>query len=95
MPPPVTMAPNGYKILVRSRIAVQSLHDRSLEVRPDLLEAGSPAQQEAATRYAPAEALGNRRVGPRPQPVEDMVAEGPGTIAAAGRIREPVSYPMT
>ena len=44
------------------------------------LEPGSPAQQEVATRYAPAEALGNRRVGPRAQPVEDMVAEGPGTI---------------
>jgi len=44
------------------------------------LEPGSPEQQEAALRYAPAEALGNRRVGPRAQPVEDMVAEGPGTI---------------
>ncbi|MBI4886624.1 MAG: hypothetical protein HY824_05995 [Acidobacteria bacterium] len=51
------------------------------EARP--LEPGSAAQREAATRYAPAQALGNRRVGPRPQPVEDMVAEGPGTIAAA------------
>ena len=50
------------------------------------LERGSPAQQEAATRYAPAAALGNRRVGPRPQPVEDMVAEGPGTIAAGGGV---------
>jgi DMSO reductase family type II enzyme heme b subunit len=47
------------------------------------LEPGSPAQREAATRYAPAEALGNRRVGPREQPVEDMVAEGPGTIEPA------------
>ena len=44
------------------------------------LEPGSPEQREAALRYAPAEALGNRRVGPRTQPVEDMVAEGPGTI---------------
>ena len=51
------------------------------EAKP--LEAGSPAQREAATRYAPAQALGNRRVGPRAQPVEDMVAEGPGTIAPA------------
>lgn len=47
------------------------------------LERGSAAQREAATRYAPAQALGNRRVGPRAQPVEDMVAEGPGTIASA------------
>ena len=51
------------------------------------LERGSPGQQEAATRYAPAQALGNRRVGPRPQPVEDMVAEGPGTIAPADGAR--------
>ena len=51
------------------------------EAKP--LAPGSAAQQEAATRYAPAQALGNRRVGPRAQPVEDMVAEGPGTIAAA------------
>jgi hypothetical protein len=52
------------------------------EAKP--LEPGSPAQQEAATRYAPAQALGNRRVGPRAQPVEDMMAEGPGTITAGG-----------
>ena len=52
------------------------------EAKP--LEPGSPAQQEAATRYAPAQAVGNRRVGPRAQPVEDIVAEGPGTITAAG-----------
>lgn len=49
------------------------------EAKP--LAPGSPEQKEAATRYAPAQALGNRRVGPRAQPVEDMVAEGPGTIA--------------
>jgi DMSO reductase family type II enzyme heme b subunit len=48
------------------------------------LEPGSPEQREAALRYAPAEALGNRRVGPRAQPVEDMVAEGPGTITTLG-----------
>jgi hypothetical protein len=47
------------------------------------LEPGSAAQERAATRYAPAQALGNRRVGPRTQPVEDIVAEGPGTIAPA------------
>ena len=52
------------------------------EAKP--LEPGSPAQQEAATRYAPAQALGNRRVGPRAQPVEDLVAEGPGTLASGG-----------
>lgn len=39
------------------------------------------AQQEAALRYAPARALGNNRQGPREQPVEDLIAEGPGTLS--------------
>ena len=47
------------------------------------LEAGSVDQQEMAKRYAPARALGNRMAGPRLRPVEDLVAEGPGTIHAA------------
>ena len=34
-------------------------------------------------RRAPAEAVGNRRAGPRATPVEDLIAEGPGTIAPA------------
>lgn len=46
---------------------------KSLENNPQL-------QQEAARRYAPARALGNQRQGPREQPVEDMIAEGPGTL---------------
>ncbi|MDX1982260.1 MAG: ethylbenzene dehydrogenase-related protein [Bryobacteraceae bacterium] len=45
------------------------------------LEPGSAAQKEMATRFAPAAAVGNRRVGPREFPVEDMVAEGPGTLS--------------
>jgi DMSO reductase family type II enzyme heme b subunit len=47
------------------------------------LEAGSDAQAQAARRYAPAEAVGNRRAGPRTVAVEDLVAEGPGTITKA------------
>ena len=47
------------------------------------LEKGSDAQAQMARRYAPAEAVGNRRAGPRATPVEDLVAEGPGTIAPA------------
>jgi len=46
-------------------------------------EAGSAAQREMAKRYAPAEATGNRRAGPRKTPVEDLVAEGPGTLSPA------------
>lgn len=44
------------------------------------LEKGSAAQNEMATWYAPARALGNRRVGPREPTVEYMIAEGPGTL---------------
>lgn len=44
------------------------------------LEKGSAAQQEMARRYAPARALGNLRAGPRERPVEDLIANGPGTL---------------
>jgi DMSO reductase family type II enzyme heme b subunit len=44
------------------------------------LSAGSSEQREMTSRYAPAQALGNRRGGPRESPVEDMVASGPGTL---------------
>ncbi len=47
------------------------------------LEGNPQALAEAASRYAPAKALGNRRAGPREQPVEDMIAEGPGTLTPA------------
>ncbi len=46
---------------------------KSLENNPD-------TQKEVALRYAPARSLGNNRQGPRQQPVEDLIAEGPGTI---------------
>lgn len=47
------------------------------------LKAGSPDQAEMAARYAPARALGNAMAGPRTNPVEDLVAEGPGTLVSA------------
>jgi DMSO reductase family type II enzyme heme b subunit len=47
------------------------------------LEKGSAVQREMAARYAPALALGNRMAGPREQPVEDLIAEGPGTLTPA------------
>jgi DMSO reductase family type II enzyme heme b subunit len=49
------------------------------------LEPGSQTQESFAARYAPAAALGARREGPRDRPVEDLIAEGPGTLAPAGR----------
>ena len=45
------------------------------------LQPGSPEQREFAKRYAPADAAGNRREGPRQNPVEDLRAEGPGTLS--------------
>lgn len=45
------------------------------------LAPGSAEQKEMAKRYAPADAVGNRRQGPRQSPVESLLAEGPGTLA--------------
>lgn len=47
------------------------------------LEPGSDAQHQMARRYAPADAVGNSRGGPRTSAVEDLVAEGPGTLTPA------------
>lgn len=47
------------------------------------IEANPQALADAASRYAPAKAVGNHRAGPREQPVEDMIAEGPGTLTPA------------
>lgn len=52
------------------------------------LDPGSPAQKELEKLYAPARAVDNRMAGPREQPVQDLVAEGPGTLTPA---REQVS----
>lgn len=47
------------------------------------LKEGSEAQRAMAKRYAPARALGNDLAGPRDRPVQDLIAEGPGTIHPA------------
>ncbi|MBI2986810.1 MAG: hypothetical protein HYY45_08585 [Deltaproteobacteria bacterium] len=47
------------------------------------LKPGSAAQQEMAKRYAPARSLENPMAGPRTNPVQDLLAEGPGTIRPA------------
>lgn len=49
------------------------------------LVAGSAGQQAMARRFDPAQALGNRRNGPRESPVEDLAAEGPGTLRPEAR----------
>lgn len=45
------------------------------------LEPGSPPQREMADRYAPARHVGNDIAQPESSPVQDLTAEGPGTIA--------------
>jgi hypothetical protein len=47
------------------------------------LKAGSPAQQAMEKRYSPARSFDNPMAGPRTVPVQDLVAEGPGTIRPA------------
>jgi hypothetical protein len=49
---------------------------------PSLPE-GSDARREMEARYAPARALGNPMEGPRDRPVEDLLAEGPGSLGPA------------
>ncbi len=70
---------NGRKDTIQSLYPNASIDHYPFEAKS--LEPGSAAQKEMATRYAPAQAVGNRRVGPREFPVEDMVAEGPGTLS--------------
>jgi DMSO reductase family type II enzyme heme b subunit len=48
---------------------------------------GSPEQKEMAKRYAPAEAVNNRREGTRESAVESLIAEGPGTLSPSPDIR--------
>jgi hypothetical protein len=49
------------------------------------LKAGSPEQKAFAARYAPARALGNLMAGPRKSTVQDLRAEGPGTLTPAAK----------
>jgi hypothetical protein len=43
------------------------------------------AQQEMAKRYAPARAVGNDLSGARQRAVQDLIAEGPGTLSPAAK----------
>ena len=47
------------------------------------LSKGSDVQKKMAARYAPARALGNTMAGPRDVPVQDLIADGPGTLVPA------------
>ncbi len=70
---------NGRKDTIQSLYPNASVDHYPFEAKS--LDPGSAARKEMASRYAPAGAVGNRRVGPRDVPVEDMVAEGPGTLS--------------
>ncbi|MEW5978824.1 MAG: ethylbenzene dehydrogenase-related protein [Acidobacteriota bacterium] len=72
---------NGRSDTLKSLYPNATVDHYPFEARP--LEPGTEAQREMAKRYAPAEAVGNRRVGPRQSPVEDLIAEGPGTLTPA------------
>jgi DMSO reductase family type II enzyme heme b subunit len=76
---------NGRKDTIREVFPNATVDHYPFDAKP--LEAGSAAHKEMAKRYAPAEAVGNRRIGPREFPVEDMVAEGPGTLSPAPATR--------
>ncbi len=54
--------------------------------RAESLKKDPKAQGEMEQRYAPARRLGNSRSGPRKQPVEDMLAEGPGTLTRTNAV---------
>jgi DMSO reductase family type II enzyme heme b subunit len=47
------------------------------------LESDADAKHAMEVRYAPARALHNTMSGPRQTPVQDLIAEGPGTITPA------------
>ena len=72
---------NGRKDTIREIYPNAAVDHYPFEAKP--LEPGSTARKEMESRYAPAQAVGNRRVGPRESAVEDMVAEGPGTLSPA------------
>lgn len=67
--------------------SIQALHpnatvDHYPFEAPSLTQ-GSEPQRQMARRYAPADAVGNRRGGKRTSAVEDLTAEGPGTLGPA------------
>jgi hypothetical protein len=60
----------------RTAVDYYPFKSRPLEETPD-------AQRAMEARYAPARALHNHMAGPRTNPVQDLLAEGPGTLTPA------------
>jgi hypothetical protein len=63
---------------------IQALHPGAVvdhyPVEAQSLEPDSNIQRRFSQRYAPARARGNVMEGPRQQPVQDLEADGPGTL---------------
>lgn len=72
---------NGRKDEITAIYPTASVDHYPFQAAP--LKEGSPEQQAMAKRYAPARAAGNPVSGPRAVPVQDLVAEGPGTLRPA------------
>lgn len=70
---------NGRKDTINEIYPNASIDHYPFEARS--LAPGSAEQKEMASRYAPSRAVGNPRVGPRESPVEELIAEGPGTLS--------------
>jgi len=66
---------------------IQALHPRATvdhyPFQAPTLKEGSDEQTSMALRYAPARMLGNLMAGPRESVVQDLIAEGPGTLSPA------------
>ena len=74
---------NGREDSVKSLFPNAAIDHYPFDAPP--LDPDSPEQREFEKRYAPSDALGNRRAGQRDSPVEDLVAEGPATLSPAAK----------
>jgi DMSO reductase family type II enzyme heme b subunit len=72
---------NGRGQSIRDLYPHATVDHYPFEAKP--LENDPAAQSQMALRYAPALALGNRMASPGAEPVQDLVADGPGTLAPA------------
>jgi Ethylbenzene dehydrogenase len=75
---------NGRKDDIKAIYPYADVGHYPFEAAP--LKQGSAAQQKMAKRYAPARSLENPMSGARTVPVQDLIAEGPGTLRAADKI---------
>ncbi|MBI5363231.1 MAG: hypothetical protein HZA53_08635 [Planctomycetes bacterium] len=87
-PVEITLWRASWQAIVEGRPdTIQAIHPNALEYHYPFMATplvdGSDAKRDMKLRYAPARALGNDLAGPRTVPVQDLVAEGPGTLAPA------------